>query len=467
MPAIAEPPTTVKEVAKPEPKPGELAASVLEQMMDGERPAKAKPEKKAETKPEAETATTTAAKPEPETKPETVKPKPTKPVAAAPVTTPEPDYEKIAEASARGVTQALKSAPEKKSEATDPLADLNDEEREYHEAFERMEKDFPAQYQGKLAARYLESLKAAEKWEQDWLDQHPGQELDFKSADYLAFEEKNAVKYNDLHLHKSLANMATEKQLEKAREKDSGKLKAIEARERLREETPKIIAHRAAVAREYFTALGEDYQHVLDTAGNINGEAIQKLIEADPIKSIAMTTANQVEAFAGELYSLSNGLAEFDPKNAAHIFIDSYVDQKEEAMKSLPLAKQINEKGQRFATASEYNQMSPETRRSYWRYNHKDLSYIFASEQAAAAKISIADEEKRIESIATRRGFVKAESKTAQVAPTAAAAGATAPATPLPASPSGAIEPRPALPNGQIVAPQKSDADAFSSMFVG
>lgn len=482
MSAIAELPEKPPVAITPTPAklPGEEAASFLESL-NGDRSERRKPapapDKTDEEKAKAEKEAADKAKADKESKSKAVAAPKKKPPTPPAQPAAEPDYEKIAEAAGRGVAAAIKRT-EADSKADEPLADLSPDEREFHEAYAQMEKDYGDQYKG-LAKRYLDSLKAADEWETKWLETHPGQELNESNQEYQDFVAKNAVKYSDLHLHKSLARIEAEKMVKAEREKGSAEVEDLKRDQKLAKAVPAIIAQRAASAREYFTALGDEFKDVLDAAGNINREAIGKLLEADPLKQIALTTAEHVEGFADELYRLSNALTPFDSNNGAHSFIASFVAENESYLEQLPAdeqaafveklppALQADKVGRRFATAEKYGKLTAAQRAHYFRLRNEDVAYLYAVSQAESARKAIAAEEKRVDELAAKRGFKKVDAVSQATTATAAPPPPPTPPTPIPPSPSGSIEPRQALPSGGGTAPKKNAADSFTAQWLG
>lgn len=461
-----------------DPKPGELTSSFLSEMMHGDRPAKkdkpapaaapaedeaAKAAKAiADKKTTDDTATAKAkedaekAKPAPVTTPAT-------PAAAAPAPS-EPNYEAIAEAAARGTASAMKGAPAKP--ADDPLTDLNDEEREMHEVLDRMEKDHP-QYKGKLTDKYVSYLRGAEKWEEQWLAKHTDLDQDSPEfqKDLAKYQADNEPKYADIHFQKTLAKMEADKTVEKERGRENKELESLKAKDRLREESPKIMATRVGAAKEYFAGLGDAFKGVLDAHGNINNAEIAKLLEADPLNAIAMDAATAVEVFSENVHTLFNQLVPFDEKNPAHSYVADYVAAKEAEMQRMPVAQQVNEQGQRFVTAEEYATLPAAQRKFYYRLNQSLLVKKFAEEQAATVKTKVAAEEKRIEQLAAKRGYVKAPAGNHAPAPKTEAAPAPAPTPPPSPSPSGAAAPISALQPQNPAGGKKDSVHTFTTLF--
>lgn len=466
---------------KPDPKPGEVTSSFLSEMMHGDRPAKkdkpapaaapaedeaAKAAKAAADAKAAEEAAAKAKADEAKVKPAPVAAPaaPANPAATAPTPT-EPNYEAIAEAAARGTASAMKGAPGKP--ADDPLTDLNDEEREMHEVLDRMEKDHP-QYKGKLSGKYVDYLRGSEKWEEQWLAKHP--ELDQDSPEFqkdlAKYQADNEPKYADIHFQKTLAKMEADKTVEKERGRENKELESLKAKDRLREESPKIMATRVGAAKEYFAGLGDAFKGVLDTHGNINNAEIAKLLEADPLNAIAMDAATAVEVFSENVHTLFNQLVPFDEKNPAHSYVADYVAAKEAEMQRLPVAQQVNEQGQRFVTAEEYATLPAAQRKFYYRLNQSLLVKKFAEEQAATVKTKVAAEEKRIEQLAAKRGYVKAPAGNHAPAPKTEAVPAPVPTPPPSPSPSGAAAPISALQPQNPGGNGKNKVSAFTELFL-
>lgn len=477
-PPVAEPkPVAVAPVQEP-PKSGGAASSFFERM------TLAKKEKK-----EAEKSVE-AAKPEGEKK-EDVKPvvaAPEKPVVAAPekpvesapakpkvakkvaplVIPPDPvDHAAIATAAATAAVAAA-TKPAKREE---PALDIDDEEKETVAVLERMEKEWPDTYRGH-SKKYVESLAKAKKYQANWEATNKGKKFDPEDDEHDEFFKDNEVDWNDVHFNRAIAKIEADKVQESARTKDAAKNKELEERNRLLEATPAITNRRSETAKTLFGSLGDDYKSVINEDGTINGAEVKRLVEEDPLRSIAFQAALRTELFAEEIFKITNRLVEFDDTKAAeewrekngiptHTSIANFVDEQEARMMEMPSEDRVNHKGQHFATAAQYAVINPARRHVYWRFSDKDIADLYAEREAIATKEAIAEEEKRVIKAATRRGLTKVEALNPPGQPVDKPKDEPAPVVEKPVSPVGGVGQRPAQLNGNGGPPQENKTGGF------
>lgn len=458
------------EAAKPKAseQPGATASAFLDRMAGGLKkkpdPEKKAPEKKPEAEPESK-------KPEEKPKEQPPKAKEEPKFKVEPMTPPPLDAEAIAEAAARGVASTLKpkeTEPEKKGKTEDPaLAVLTEDERETFEVLTRMEKDYGSRY-ANHSKQYVQALAKEKAYRARWESEHPGLEFDPESSEHDKFFADNDVDWNDTHFNRTLAKIEAEKIAERERAKGNKELEELRRKEKIRDAEPKLTAKVRETAKSFFSALGEAYKDVISAEGKINLAEIKRLTDEDPLKSIVFESADSVEAFSGELFRLSTGLADWDDKNPSHQFIDKFYQEQEILLKSLPSEQQLNQKGQRFATMEEWQGMSPSKRAYFWTLSPDELTAMYAAREAVGAQSRIAAEEKRIEDLASKRGFIKKEApKEAPNSNAAANAAAAAAAVEKPKSPSGTVEPRLAPPPIQRGPDGQSKATSFTERWLG
>lgn len=475
-----ETPEAPKTIA-PASKPGELAVSFLD-VLNGEAHLKPKPvaiatapvddQKTKDDAAAAEKAKLDAAK---EVEAKAAKDKADAELAekskkVAPelpnAPTSAPDYDKIAEAAARGVATAMRPSDGRQPAPADELSDLNDEERDEVRVLERMEKDFP-QYKGKLKDRYLQTVRTAEKFEEEWLAKHPDLDADSPefSKDLNVWREKNEPEYADIHHSKVVGRMEAERLIENERGRENKVLKELQAKEKLREEAPRIVGAAVEAARSFFSEAGDQFKDVLDKHGNINTDVVKKLHDDDPVNKLVTQAAESVEAFASTAYRLAQGLEEYNQGNAAHVAVAQFFVDTEAEMARQPVTETLNDKAQRFATAEQYEALADAHKPFYYKLTAKEIAAKFAQKQAQVAKSHISIREKELEQFAQKRGYTKQQTPAATNNGAAAATTPAAPATPPPPSPSGASAPvqTHTAPNG--TGPKKGAAQSFYEVF--
>lgn len=459
--------------------PGSAAESSFLSRMTGTKAEAKAPEKKpdatpapAAAKPGEKPAAEKGAEGQPPAKPQTPAATPRRKPAAAPMPIPPPevDAESIATAAATAAVAAIKGAeknqPDPKPKKEDKYEGLDDEEKETAQVLERMEADFGETYKG-LSGRYSESLRKAKTYQKEWEKNNPGEKFDPEAAEHNAFFEENEVDWKDMDFNRALARIENDRVQSKRTREEQREKEELAAKNRVLEEKPKIIARRRETAKTLFAALGDDYKAVINDDGSINGAEVKRLIEEDPLREITFDAASRTEQFAEDLHLLYSGLVKFDDKNQNHAYIAGFVDEQEKAMLELPTEQQLNERGQRFATAEQYQAMTPARRQYYWRFNDKDIAELYAEREAITAKNQIAAEENRVLKAAERRGLKKVEAAPGAEAKPGAGEPPQPPPVEKPVSPEGGVAPREAQPAGGGAGAPKNATKDFLSRWTG
>lgn len=483
--AAAKPTETQKPATPPTPQPnpggaapGGKAESSFLARMTGKKEAPKKPEeppKPDDKKPAADAgATPPAPGAKPQEPPKPVASKKRTPAAAPmPLPPPEVDVETIATTAATAAVAAIKGAekdaakPGAGAKKEDDLSDgLDDDEKETIQVLSRMESDFGDAYKG-LPKRYADSLKKAKKYQSDWEAAHPGQKFDAEDDEHNAFFEENEVDWKDMDFNRALARIENDRVAAKDKAKEDREKAELTAKNRLHEERPVIEKRRRETAKTLFTALGDDYKAVINEDGSVNGAEVKRLIEEDPLREITFDAASRTEQFAEDLHLLYKGLVKYDEKNANHEFIAKFVESQEQALRALPAEQQLNERGQRFATAQEYAKMTPARQQYYWRFTDTDIAELYAEHEASHAKKAIEEEEKRVMKAAERRGLKKVEALKSPEGQQPEGAGQPPQPVEKPVSPEGTIAPREAQPSGGGAGGGKNATKDFLSRWIG
>lgn len=330
------------------------------------------------------------------------KPKPPTP-KATPKTTTAPDYDKIAAAAAEGATRAL--AAIQKDDQKDRQATNEPKQRELPEAERRkietlklMEKRNPEKYKG-ISDKYRNAIVAGLDYADQWEKENPGETFADDDPEHEEFFAKNNVNWDDDDFLDARAEMLLEPKVKEATKEVSQRLEQFEAKEKERELAPKIDRHQAFTAKSFFTSVGSDMAGMINEDGTFNKELYDKLSAEDAIRvDIAIANAqNFVEPVAGEIMKLYEGVTKLDLKRQDHQFINNLAVEAERGIMSLPEEQRMNDRGEIFATAAEYNRMNAEQRRKHWTLSAKDLSDIVASEAAQRTKSQIENEVKKVQ----------------------------------------------------------------------
>lgn len=408
--------------------------SFIERITGRKPPAEKKTEKEAEGK-------TTDGKPAaPPAKRKTIEPPP---VTA---TQPPVDYDKIAEATARGVATAITKGKETDKDESKALAGLSDDQKETFSVLERMGKDYKDEA-GK-AEKYLEGIRKTKEYRANWEKEHPGERWDKEDEQHDAFFDQVDVDWDDTRFMRTLARIESENATKTTEEKYKSKISEFEERDRRHVEEKKvepiIRTTRDNAAKSFFGELGEPFAKVLGSEGQMNKAEVDRLVAEDPLNIHAFKAVENVEVFTSEITKLSltdektgKPLYPYNEKDGLHQFIARFVDQEQAAMKQLSDDDQRDAQGRRFLTVDEFEKLSPAQRPYYWHYTTDDLVKIFVAREAARVKNIVSD----FENTATKRGFVKKDA-TGSATGGGAGNGSQRDAMPeKPRSPSGAVEP--------------------------
>lgn len=403
-------------------------------------PAKAKePEKPAPAKPKA------VAKPK-------VAPKP----AAQPLTA-----DQIAEATARGVTAAMTPKPEDKKPAAPAESDLPAEEQEKISVLAQMEKQFGDKYRG-LADKYKTSYRKLTAYAKDWESKHPGETFDDNAEEHKTFFEENDVDWEDQDYIKAMVKLSTDTALEAERRKTNEKLTKFERKEKLQEAAPQIFAEQVRADRNYWTKLGPEFADIVDEKGVINQAKLEEMKKADPVAyQIQVGNAADLRRETAAIYSLMNGLVEFDAKNEIHVAMGQFASEAEQRMVKMPAEDQLDAEGRSFMPAADFYKMKKAERESlYWTFNSTDIAALRAAALARETQVRLDSEEKTFQARAAARGLLPAKKGEERPQPKPAEKEEEPPPNPneKPASPSAASESRAAA-----LAGKKAGMDIVSS----
>lgn len=477
---------------KPPQKPmpeAALEAPVTEKPVASPAADKSASEKKVDTRSFIERMTgkpdKTPDKPKEGDKPADGKPADGKPAPAAkrkkidppaPVATAQPsvDYEKIAEASARGVAKVMTDTKEKETKAKDDVT-YTTKEKETIEVLERMEKDYPDEA-ADSAKRYKEGIAQLKTYRAEWERNNPGAKWDKDAPEHDEFFEKNEFDWDDVLFTRTAARIENEKS-----KSGDGKLEKevaeLKDRERRREEEhrvdPLIRKSRDDAAKAFFGLLGEKFSNVLDANGQMNRAEIDKLAAEDRLNISAFHAVQRVEKFATELtrLSLTDGegkyIFPYNEKDETHQTIARFIQDEQARMKSLTDDEQRDKEGRRFLTIAEFEQLPPDQRRYFWHYNTEDLNAIFAAREAQRVKNIIADVENDFETRAKARGYVKQNGGDSRSEARKALEQQEEPAVKKPISPAGTVEPLVAQPSGRAGKSNNSAVSSFEQRWLG
>lgn len=375
-------------------KDGKVKEEVKSETEKPTADAKVEPEKKvdATAKPKR------AAKKAPET-------------AAAPAST-APDYDKIAEASARGVAKAFKEdKPAPKPEEKPSLDFLSDEDKAELPVLEQMEASNPAKYKG-LAKKFTDAIKAKQDYEAKWEAENPGKVFNAEDEEHNDFFAKNDVDWKDRDYTEALADLKVAKATKGLEEKQFAELAKLNARDKEREVAPLAVSEAKRNGKSLFDAIGGDFAKVLADGMNPNPETIAVLYKEDETRaSIVFNAANELENIAAENLKLFTGVSRYDENNNIHKKLSDFALSHEQSMETLSREERLNAAGQEFAPAKDYSKMTKAERAKHWTFSARDLNDLLAAETVVKVKQSLEADEKRVDAIIAKRGLVKTDTK--------------------------------------------------------
>jgi len=417
-----EPAKTGAETGKPEPKPQEsplkkiaeglrtnlkdmLKGKTIEPKKEPEPEKPGKPEKTPEeAKPAAEPAKPKKSKARPED-------------AAIRAATEAASAARAATELLKTAKQAEKPEPERKvTQQESAIAELPDERRKMIPVLERMEKGDPGKYRD-LTRRYIEGVKKAEAYAQEWKKQNPGADFDPQAEEHDAFFEKNEVTWEDEDFQEARTEMRVEKALEKQESKVKQKLDEIERKETAAELQPQIQRRKSDEVRSLVKEFNPDLAEAIDDNARVDTEKFKAARSKAPLATdIVMGEAAQLARFVEETKKLfhESGRFEFDGKNPVHDEIYRFAVSREEMMLKMPEEDRVDDSGRMFATRQEYSKMSPEERSKHWQLTDESLIFLRKALSVEAVKGAIAESTSRLTEYAAALGLGPKSAETTQ-----------------------------------------------------
>lgn len=319
-----------------------------------------------------------------------------------------PDYDKIAEATARGVAEAMKPKPEEKRAAEKPNYDfLDDSERKKLPILEQMEAANPTAYKG-LTKKFTEAIKARQEYEAAWLKENKGKEFDPEADEHNDFFKSVEVDWNDDDYAEAIADIKVAKLKSDMEKKTGEEIGKLTARDKARETEPLALSAAKATGRTFFDAVGEEFKGILSPEGVVNKEAIAKLYKDDEVKAgIVFGAASGLEQMAAENVRLFNGAVAFDANAPIHQTLANYALAQESAMEQLSLDDKKNKNGQIFTPAVDYYKMSKAEKAKHWTFSAADLNMMLAADTIRDVKSRIDADEKILQARLAKRGYKK------------------------------------------------------------
>ena len=293
--------------------------------------------------------------------------------------------EQIAEAVAKGVTQATAAAKPPEKEKADPAADLSPKEKKKVSVLERMEKLYPDQYKD-LPKRYIEANRKLEAYVAEWQKAHPGEEFSEDSPEHEAFFNANNIEWEDDDYTEALADIRADLRSGESRKDIDARLDELTRSEQRRKMQHLINAEQATAARQLWRTMGDDFEDIVGPDGNVNMAKLEEMKAADPEGyAIRIQAGMALDAEVEAMYGLLNGLEKFSDSNAVHKNVNQFALVKEQELLRAPKQDQLDEQGREFLPANKYYEIRPRAVREqkYWTFSVQDMALLRAKDLAA------------------------------------------------------------------------------------
>ncbi len=404
-----------------------------------EKPPEGAP--KVEPKPGEPGAAAPAAPAKPKTKPKAAKVEPRiePPVPVPPALTPE----QIAQAAAKGVAQAM--AP---GTGTAPKGELNPVEERRMVTLQHMERMYPEKYVG-LAERYKASMLELQNYSAKWEQEHPGQPFDESAEEHEQFFAKHDVDWEDDDYTEAVADIRTTAALAEERKGNEQRMSKLERTERIRQAGPDIGAHQTAGATVFWRNTTAELADVIKADGTVDTAKLEEAKKKDPIGyAFRVNAANALNREIAELYTVMNGMTDFNPKDPVHVEMGSFATRMERDLSRRAEDDKRDAEGRMFVPAERYWSAVKEKGKAYvenyfWTFSPAELAALRAHSLANEIEKNITAEHQRQQEYALAMGWKPPEGQeivqvgTAETgAPSPAAGGSK------PESPGGAAESR-------------------------
>lgn len=338
--------------------------------------------------------------------------------------------------------------------------ELSFSERQNVSILKKLEETRP-EFKGR-ADKYITSLAAVEEYEEKWKTAHPDQDFDPADAEHKAFFDANGLGDIDEDVWaEAEEEYRTDKVEARLTPKVEKKLEPVVANQNLQNELPAIRQSQVDVGGMVLKALGDDFAKVQDANGTPDPKEIDRLLAENPLRTFALAGVQRAVNFTEQLGRLVRKLPALpepvEPHlKSTHVTPDDvlkFADEQEalfETLPDVPLAEggKLDKHGRTFMKAELFDKLKPEQQKRHWKFNELMLRKMYAAEQAALSTQEMAAQEKRVNQIATARGW------TPKAAP-------TPPKPPITKSPPGVVAPIVAQPGASNGGANGSSKDSY------
>lgn len=380
-----------------------FARDFLGKQMEGQPPKPDEVKPKPEGQPGAPAAAAAPAapaapaKPKAPKKPAKVQPRIEPPTPPAPALTPE----QIAEAAAKGVAEVMRPGL-----ATAPKTELTAVEQRRFSTLQHMERMYPEKYVG-IAERYKTSMLELQKYADDWEKAHPGETFDESADEHESFFAKHDVDWEDDDYTEAVADIRTTEKLADERKKADQRMSKLERSERLRQAAPEIGAHQTAGATVFWKNTTKELADVIKPDGSVDLPKLEEAKKKDPIGyTLRVNAANLLNHEIAELYKVMNGLADFDPKQPAHVAMGQFAVEMETDLMRRSDEDKRDADGRMFLPAAEYWKVAKDRRENYyWTFSPAELAALRAHSLSTQTEKDIVAEHQRQREYALAMGW--------------------------------------------------------------
>lgn len=413
-------------------------------------PAEDKPKPEAKkTKAESEPNPT----PSPDPAVENAAPeKPKKQRAKAPAPTPVPavDPEAIATAVAKGVVEGNRQSAAPKVAIDEDLSALD---KVQYEVLLKMEADGTAD-KG-TAKKHLASIKALDKYEQEWLSRNPGAEFNPEDSEHKPFIDKHSAEWDETAFEEAKIDLAVEKRVKSHVAKLDEKLTDLEKQNRALALEPVMTKVATEAEREMF-----------------------KLLEIDPAKAdahedqlladMAVQAAPYAQAKVRAATLLFEDHRQFNPKDWSHVQAGEAAWETERAYQALADAGEpVQREGRTFTTLAKFKAMSAADQARHWAITRDDVIAVITRDMADDVKRQATAERAKIDRYASKNSPPAAATSAPAPAPTPTSAPKPAEEkVPKPSSPALTADPKLTLSQAQAGSDRKSGVEKFLSFSI-
>lgn len=312
--------------------------------------------------------------------------------------------------------RAAQEAAAKQQEVEVPPALKEDIER-----LKEVQKLHADAYKGRdLAKEFVESAKRESEYERKWRKENPGMAFDWSDPEHEEFVNQNAIEVDEDHLKEADRQILKEQAIREAEERFNQKYgKDLEEVRRAKAEA-QLAPIRQQVddmaSKSLLEAIRPD---LVDEFGKDRSKVLEEL-KNDAIAVEAVTTVERwsMPALDAAVRVLNNPTGYSEKSPEVKTLVEAAL-RTEQIMASVPRDERpVTEDGRRFSTMKDYVNMPASQRAKYYTVQDEQLvtQLIIKAAQYEASQIKDSIE-KRMESFAKSRGFVKSESKTSQSAP--------------------------------------------------